>query len=166
MRKAVETGAGEIRLGEAKGRGSKGKSRKEKRGKSRKKRRQWRLRKWQKNGKSEMMKKWQQDQKRKQRRWCQKSFTVDQGIWEETIRKDANEEDVGSCDKSEGGVCAKEGKGLPIIKGRKRGSKRVHLGAAEERVHLTIKITADNAGILCGEKGWKKESSLELSVSE
>jgi len=65
MRKAVETGAGEIRLGEAKGRGSKGRSRKEKRGKSKKKRRQWRLRKWQKNGKSEMKKKWQQDQKRK-----------------------------------------------------------------------------------------------------
>ena len=60
---------------------------------------------------------------------------------------------MGSCDRSEGGVCAKKGKGLPIVKGRKRGSKGVYLGAAEERVHPTIEITADGTGILHGKKG-------------
>jgi len=77
---------------------------------------------------------------------------MDQDIWEETIRKNADEEGVGSCDRSEGGVCAEEGKGLPIVKGEKRGSKRVHLGVAKKRVHLTIEITTDSTGILCGEK--------------
>ena len=91
---------------------------------------------------------------------------MDQGIWKETIRKDADEEDIGSCDRSEGEVCAKKGKGLPIVEGEKRGSKGVYSGAAEERVYLTVKITTDSTGILHGEKGWKKENSSGLSVSE
>ena len=73
---------------------------------------------------------------------------------------------MGSCDRSEGGICAEEGKGLPIVEGGKRGSKGVHLRAAEERVHLTVEITADGTSILHGEKGWKKENGTGLSVSE
>ena len=91
---------------------------------------------------------------------------MDQGIREETIRKDADEEGMGSCDKSKGGVCTKKGKGLPIVEGGKRGSKGVYPEAAEERVHLTVEITADSTGVLHGGKGWKKENSLGLSVSE
>jgi len=81
-----------------------------------------------------------------------KVSSIDQGIQEETIRKDADEEDIGSCDRSKGGVCAKKGKGLPIVKGEKRESKEVYPGAAEERIYPTIKITADGTGILHGEK--------------
>ena len=91
---------------------------------------------------------------------------MDQGIWEETIRKDTNEKGMGSCDRSKRGVCAKKGKDLPIVKGGKRGSKGVYLGAAEERVHLTIEITINSTGILCEEIGWKKENGPGLSVSE
>jgi len=82
-----------------------------------------------------------------------KVSSMDQSIWKETIRKDANEEGVGSCNRSEEEVCAKEGKGLPIVKEGKRGSKGVHLGAAEERVYPTVEITADSTGILYREKG-------------
>jgi len=60
----------------------------------------------------------------------------------------------------------KEGKGLPIGEGEKGGSKGVYLGAAEERVHPTIKITTDGTGILRGEKEWKKNNGPGLSVSE
>ena len=91
---------------------------------------------------------------------------MDQGIWEKTIRKDADEEGMGLCNRSEEGVCAEKGKGLPIIEGGKRGSKGVHLGAAEERVYQTVKITADSTDILYRKKGWKKENGLGLSVPE
>jgi len=91
---------------------------------------------------------------------------VDQGIQKETIRKDANKEDMGSCNRSKEEVCTKKEKNLPIVEGEKRGSKRVYPEAAEERVHLTIKITTDGTGILYGEKKWKKENGPGLPVSE
>jgi len=97
---------------------------------------------------------------------ARKVSSMDQGIWEETIRKDANKEGMGLCDRSKEGVCAKKENGLSIIEGGKRGSKRVYLGAAEKRVHLTVEITTDGTSILHGEKGWKKENGLGLSVSE
>ena len=33
---------------------------------------------------------------------------------------------MGSCDRSKEGVCAEEGKGLSIVKGRKGGGERVY----------------------------------------
>ena len=47
---------------------------------------------------------------------------MDKGIWEETIRENADEEGVGPCDRGKRGVCTEEGKDLPIIKERERRS--------------------------------------------
>ena len=43
--------------------------------------------------------------------------------WIHVFRKKANtcEEAVGSCNRYKGGICAKEGKGISIVKGRAEG---------------------------------------------
>ena len=90
---------------------------------------------------------------------------MNKGVWKEAVREDAYKKVVGSCDRCKGGICAEEGEGVPIIKGRKRGSKRVCEGATEERVHPAVKITTNGAGVLRGEEGWKKENGTRLSLS-
>ena len=47
---------------------------------------------------------------------------MDKGIWEGTIREDANKEDVGLHNRGKREVCTEEGESLPIIKGRERRS--------------------------------------------
>jgi len=47
---------------------------------------------------------------------------MDQSIWEETIRKNANKKGVGPCNRDKREVCTKEEEGLPVIKGRERRS--------------------------------------------
>ena len=44
---------------------------------------------------------------------------MDKSIWEETVREDAHEEAMRSCNRSKRGVYAEEGEGLSFIKGRK-----------------------------------------------
>ena len=46
---------------------------------------------------------------------------MNQGIWEETIRENTNEEGVRSCNRYERRVYAKKGKDLPTVEERKRG---------------------------------------------
>ena len=50
---------------------------------------------------------------------------MDKSVWKEAIREDADKKDVGPYNRCEGRVCAKEGEGVPIIKGGKGGGKRV-----------------------------------------
>ena len=51
---------------------------------------------------------------------------VNSCLWKGSKWEDANEEDVGSCDRSKGRVCTEKGKGGPIIKRRKRRGMRVY----------------------------------------
>ena len=80
MWKAVEAGLGKIRVEETERRRSQEGSRKKMGGEEKEKKRkqkkrgQWRLRKWQRNGRFGMKKKRQQDQKKKQRKWCPRNF--------------------------------------------------------------------------------------------
>jgi len=91
---------------------------------------------------------------------------MNQDIWEETIRENANEKDVGSCDRCKRRVYTKKGKGLPTVKGRKRGGKRIHSGAVKEGIHLTVKVTTNGTGILCRKEGWKEMDGAGLQVFE
>ena len=91
---------------------------------------------------------------------------MDQGIQEETIRENADKEGVGSYDRCERRVYAKKGKGLPTVKGRKRGSKRIYSGTVKEGVHLAVKVTTNGASILYMKEGQKETDGAELQVFE
>jgi len=53
-------------------------------------------------------------------------------------------------------------KGIPIIKRREGGGKRICERAAVEGIYPAIKVTANGAGIFCGEKGWKEVNGTRL----
>ena len=87
---------------------------------------------------------------------------MDKGVWEEAVRKNADEEGVGPCDRHKGGVCTTKRKGISTVKGRKRGGKRICEGAVVKRVYLAVKVTTNGTGILCGKKGWKEANSTRV----
>ena len=71
-----------------------------------------------------------------------------------------------SCNRDEGRICAKKRKDVPVVEGRKGGGKRICKGTVEKRLHPTIEVTTNGAGILCGKEGWKKADSTKLLISE
>ena len=73
---------------------------------------------------------------------------------------------MGSCDRCERRVYAKKGKGLPTVKGRKRGGKRIHSGAVKEGIYLAVQVTTNGASILCRKEGWKEIDGAGLQVFE
>ena len=91
---------------------------------------------------------------------------MDKGIWEETVRKDADKKSVGLCDRSEGGVCTMKRKGIPAVERRERRSKRVCERTVVKRIHPTVKVTANGTSILCGEERWEKMNGAGLQISE
>ena len=60
---------------------------------------------------------------------------MDKSLWQETVRMNAHKKDLGSCDRYERGICAKEGKSISIVKGRERGGMRVHQETVKKRIH-------------------------------
>ena len=73
---------------------------------------------------------------------------------------------MGSYNKDEKRVCAKEGEGLPTVKGGKRGGEKVYQRVVIERIYPTVKITTDGAGIFCRKKGWEEADSAGLLIFE
>ena len=69
---------------------------------------------------------------------------------------------MGLCNRNKGRICAKEGESVPIVEEGKRRDKGVCLRIAKEEVYLTIKITTDSTGILCGEEGQKEKNGTRL----
>ena len=63
-------------------------------------------------------------------------------------------ENLGSCDRYEGEICAKERKGVSVVKRRERGGVRVHSRIIEERVHQTLKVISNGTSVFCREEGW------------
>ena len=45
---------------------------------------------------------------------------MNQSLWQETVREDTHIEDIGPYNRHEGGIRAKKGEGLSIVKGRER----------------------------------------------
>ena len=91
---------------------------------------------------------------------------IDKGVWEETVRKYADEESVGPCNRSEGGVRTTKRKGIPTVERRERGGKRVCKRTVAKRIHPTVKVTANGAGILCGKERWEEMNGAGLQISE
>jgi len=77
---------------------------------------------------------------------------MDKGIWKEAVRKNANKESVGPCDRGKERVCTMKRKGIPIIKRRKRGGKRICERTAAKGIYLAVKVTTNGTNILCGEE--------------
>ena len=87
---------------------------------------------------------------------------MDKGVWKEAIRENVDEEDMGSCDRCQGGVCTKKREGIPVVERRERRSERVCKRAVEKRIHLAIKVTTNSASIFCGKERWKETNGVEL----
>ena len=78
---------------------------------------------------------------------------MDKSVRKEAIGEDAYKEVVGSCDRCERRVYAKERKGIPIVKGRKGRSEIICEGTVAERLHSAVEVTANGASVLCREEG-------------
>ena len=72
---------------------------------------------------------------------------MDQDVQEEGKQKDVNKEDMGSCNKFEEKICIKKRKSLPLIQKREKRSESIHLGADEEEIYQTVKVTTDYISI-------------------
>ena len=88
---------------------------------------------------------------------------VDKGVWEEAVRENAHKEIVGSRNRCKKGVCAKEGEGVSVVKGRKRRDEGICEGTVAEGLHLAVEVTANDAGVLCREEGWCKTTDISMS---
>ena len=73
-------------------------------------------------------------------------------VWEEWIREDANEKDIGLYHRSQRKVCYKKEEDISTVKNRKKGGLGVFKGSVEKVVYLTIKVTTDVTGVLCAKK--------------
>ena len=91
---------------------------------------------------------------------------MDKGVWKEAIGEDVYKKVVGSCDRCERRVCAKEGKGVSIVKGRKGRGERICEGTVAEGLHLAIEVTANGAGVFHREEGWEEENGARLQISQ
>ena len=87
---------------------------------------------------------------------------MDKSVWKKAIREDAYKKVVGSCNRCERGVCAKEGKGVSIVKGRKGRGERVCEGTAEEGLHSAVEIITNGAGVLCRKERWEEKDGVRL----
>jgi len=85
---------------------------------------------------------------------------VDKDVWEEVIGKDADKEVVGPCDRCEGGVHTTKRKGIPTVERRERGDKRICKRVVAKGVYSAIEVTANSAGILCGEERWEETDGV------
>ena len=89
---------------------------------------------------------------------------VKKSIWKKGVKKDASGKDLGPCHRAKRRVYAKKGEDILTIERRKRGSTEIHRRPIEERIHLTLQITPNITGTLCGKKGWYPEDGTGLST--
>ena len=66
---------------------------------------------------------------------------MDQNVQEVGKQKDVNKEDIESYNKFEENICIKKRKSLSLIQKRERRSESIHLGADEEEIYQTVKVT-------------------------
>ena len=71
---------------------------------------------------------------------------------------------MGSCNRSERGVCTEKREGVPIVERGERKGKGVYSGTIEEGVHPTIKVILDSTSFLCRKERWKETDSAGLQI--
>jgi len=118
--KVVETGAGEVGMGEAERRGGKGGSREKKGGKGEEKETE--------KGRSSGSKESSRGVGNMRRRRGSSKVRnrgkeigagevpqMDKGVWEKAVGEDAHKKTLGSCNRYEGRVCAEEREGVSVV---------------------------------------------------
>ena len=78
---------------------------------------------------------------------------MEESIWKKGVGKDAGAKDLGPCHRAKRRVYTKKGEGILTIERRKRGSTEICRRPIEKRIHLTLQITPNITGTLCGKKG-------------
>ena len=73
---------------------------------------------------------------------------------------------MGPCNRCKRRVHTKERKGIPIVKRRDGGSKRVCEGAVVEGIYSAVEVTTNGASILCKEERWEETDGARLQISE
>ena len=53
---------------------------------------------------------------------------MDKGVWEETVREDADVKVMELCNRCEGRICIEEGEGVPVIKGGEEEEEETEKG--------------------------------------
>jgi len=89
---------------------------------------------------------------------------VEEGIQKKEVGKNASAKDLGPCYRVERRIHTGKGKGVLIIKGRKRRSASICGESVEERIHLTFQVTPNITSTLCGKKGWHTKNGAGLST--
>ena len=74
---------------------------------------------------------------------------MDKGLWEESKQEDADEEDMGSCYRSQRRIYAKKKESIFLVQKKEGRNERIYLGADEKGIYKAIKITTDGTSILC-----------------
>jgi len=72
------------------------------------------------------------------------------GVWESRIKENASTKALGSYNRTQGGICAKEEKSVLTVKGYERGDVGICGGSVEERLYPTIEVTLNIASTFCG----------------
>ena len=91
---------------------------------------------------------------------------MDKGVWEEAVRKDADEKGMRSCNRCKRGVYSEEGKSVSIVERRGRGGEGVCEGTVEKGIHSAVQVTTNGAGILCRKERWEEEDGTGLQILE
>jgi len=89
---------------------------------------------------------------------------VEESIWKEGVRKDASTKGLGPCYRVKGGICAKKGEDLLIVKRRERRDTNICGGSVKERVHPIFQVTPNITSTFCGKKGWYTKNGARLSA--
>ena len=78
---------------------------------------------------------------------------IDPYLWKESKWEDANEKVVGSYNRGEKGICAKEGKCISVVKKGERRGTWVHRRTIEKRVYQTFKVVSNGTSFFCMKEG-------------
>ena len=62
-------------------------------------------------------------------------------------------ENLGSCNRYKGRICAEEGESISIVKRREREGARVHTRIIEERVYQTLEVASNGTSIFHRKEG-------------
>jgi len=157
VQEAIETGAGEVRVAEAKGRkGQRGSRKKTGRTGNEEENREENSRsKESSRGMGDLGQRGEGSkiERGSKKVGAGKVSPIDKSLWKETIQENTDKEGVGPYNRGEERICAKKREDVPIVKREKRGGEGVYKGIDEEGIDMTVKVTTDGTGILCGKEG-------------
>ena len=74
---------------------------------------------------------------------------MDSGFWKEWKWKNANKEEVRSCNRCEERIRIQEGEDISIVERRERRGVQVYKRTIEKGVYQTLKVALNSISIFC-----------------